>query len=44
VIVEVHTRNEVDRVLPLDQAIIGVNNRDLNTLKTDLTIARDLAP
>ncbi|MFH1970246.1 MAG: indole-3-glycerol phosphate synthase TrpC [Verrucomicrobiota bacterium] len=44
VIVEVHTRNEVDRVLPLDQAIIGVNNRDLNTLKTDLAQARDLAP
>ena len=44
VIVEVHTRNEMDRVLPLDQAIIGVNNRDLNTLKTDLEQARDLAP
>lgn len=42
-IVEVHTRNEMDRVLPLDQAIIGVNNRDLNTLKTDLAFARDLA-
>jgi len=44
VIVEVHTRDEMDRVLPLDQAIIGVNNRDLNTLKTDLAFARDLAP
>ena len=44
VIVEVHTRDEMDRVLPLDQAIIGVNNRDLNTLKTDLEQARNLAP
>ncbi|MBU4212735.1 MAG: indole-3-glycerol phosphate synthase TrpC, partial [Verrucomicrobia bacterium] len=44
VIVEVHTRDEMDRVLPLDQAIIGINNRDLNTLKTDLEQARDLAP
>ncbi|MCX6992464.1 MAG: indole-3-glycerol phosphate synthase TrpC [Kiritimatiellaeota bacterium] len=44
VIVEVHTRNEMDRVLPLDQAIIGVNSRDLNTLKTDLEQARGLAP
>jgi len=44
IIVEVHTRNEMDRILPLDQAIIGVNNRDLNTLKTDLEQARDLAP
>ncbi|MDP2990350.1 MAG: indole-3-glycerol phosphate synthase TrpC [Kiritimatiellota bacterium] len=44
VIVEVHTRDEMARVLPLDQAIIGVNNRDLNTLKTDLAQARNLAP
>jgi len=43
VIVEVHTRDEMDRVLPLDQAIIGVNSRDLNTLKTDLACARNLA-
>jgi len=44
VIVEVHTRDELDRVLPLDQAIIGVNSRDLHTLKTDLEQARKLAP
>ena len=44
VIMEVHTRDEMDRVLRFDQAIIGVNNRDLNTLKTDLAFARDLAP
>ena len=44
IIMEVHTRDEMDRVLPLDQAIIGVNNRDLNTLKTDLEQAHDLAP
>lgn len=44
IIMEVHTRDELDRVLPLDQAIIGVNSRNLNTLKTDLEQARDLAP
>ena len=44
VIVEAHTRNELDRGLALDQAILGINSRDLNTLKTDLTIAQDLAP
>lgn len=43
-IVEVHTRDEMERALPLDQAIIGVNSRDLNTLKTDLAFARKLAP
>ena len=44
VIVEAHTRDELDRGLSLDQAILGVNSRDLNTLKTDLAKARDLAP
>jgi len=43
VIVEVHTRDELDRALPLDRAILGVNSRDLNTLQTDLEQARDLA-
>lgn len=43
VIAEVHTRAELERVLPLDQAILGVNSRDLNTLKTDLGVARELA-
>ena len=44
VIVEVHTRNEMDRVLIFDHAILGVNSRDLNTLKTNLAFARNLAP
>ncbi|MFH1477355.1 MAG: indole-3-glycerol phosphate synthase TrpC [Verrucomicrobiota bacterium] len=44
VIVEVHTRDEMDRAIPCDQAIIGVNSRNLNTLKTDLEQARYLAP
>ena len=44
VIMEVHTRDEMDRVLLFDQAILGVNSRDLHTLKTDLEQARDLAP
>lgn len=44
VIVEVHTREELKRAVPLDKAILGVNNRDLTTLKTDLSVARRLAP
>jgi len=43
VIVEAHTRDELNRGLALDQAILGINSRDLNTLKTDLAIARNLA-
>ncbi len=43
VLAEVHTRGELDRVLPLEDAIIGVNSRDLKTLKTDLATAHALA-
>jgi indole-3-glycerol phosphate synthase len=43
VLVEAHTRAEVEAALDLDKAIIGVNSRDLKTLKTDLAVARELA-
>lgn len=43
VLVEAHTRDELTRALELDGAIVGVNSRNLKTLKTDLGIARELA-
>jgi len=36
VLVEVHDRDELVRALGIDAQIIGVNNRDLATFKTDL--------
>lgn len=39
VLVEAHDRSELDRALALNPAMIGVNNRDLKTLKTDLDTA-----
>lgn len=43
VIVEVHTASEMKVALACQEAIIGVNSRNLKTLVTDLDIARELA-
>ena len=36
VIVEIHTFNEANRALKFKNALIGINNRNLKTLKTDI--------
>lgn len=43
VILEVHTGAELERALAFTEAIIGVNNRNLKTLRTDLRVAKNLA-
>lgn len=43
VLVEVHSRHELDRALGLETQLIGINNRNLKTLTTDLTITEELA-
>jgi molybdenum cofactor biosynthesis protein MoaC len=43
-LIEVHDRAELDRALRLDTRLIGINNRDLKTLKVDLATTERLAP
>ena len=42
-IVEVHTAEEVNMALAADARLVGVNNRDLATFETDLSVAESVA-
>ena len=44
VLVEVHSRPELERALALDEGVLGINNRDLNTFHTDVAVTRSLLP
>jgi indole-3-glycerol phosphate synthase len=43
-LVETHSTAEVERAVQAGAAVIGVNNRDLDTLQTDVTLASRLRP
>ena len=43
-LVEVHNRDELERALAHNIKIIGINNRDLDTMTVDINVTRKLRP
>ena len=43
VLIEIHNQNELERALKLKSSMIGINNRDLKTLETNISTTQNLA-
>jgi indole-3-glycerol phosphate synthase len=43
-VIEIHDEEELRRALPVTPDVVGINNRDLRTFKTDLGVTEHLLP
>lgn len=43
-LIEIHNKDDLSRVAPFHPRLIGINNRDLETLKVNLNRTKELAP
>ncbi len=43
-LIEIHSSEELDRVMRLEPNLIGINNRNLRTFETDISLTLDLLP
>ena len=44
VLIEIHNKRDLEKALNLQSKLIGINNRNLKTLKTDLSVTKEIAP
>ena len=43
ILVEIHNQEELERIMPMDFPLIGINNRNLSTFEVDLEVTKKLS-
>mgnify|MGYP001162838526 FL=1 len=43
ILVEIHNQEELERIMPMEFSLIGINNRNLSTFEVDLEVTKELS-
>jgi len=43
ILVEIHNQEELERIMPMEFSLIGINNRNLSTFEVDLKVTKELS-